>query len=69
MTDERLEQLLRAALPPASAEGPSRNLWPLIADRIEAPVAWSWLDMGVALVSAIALIMFPKGLLLLVYHL
>jgi hypothetical protein len=69
MTDERLQHLLQSAFPPAAGEGPSRDLWPLVVDRVQAPSAWSWLDVSLAAIVAILLVMFPKGLLLLTYHL
>lgn len=70
MTDEnRLEYLLRSALPPAPASGPSRDLWPLVVNRIQAPPRWSWIDAGLAAVVTIALLMFPEWILLLAYHL
>jgi len=70
MTDEeRLRDLLRAAVRPTAARGPSRDLWPLIIRRSEAPPAWSWLDLSLATVVAIALLMYPGWLWPLAYHL
>jgi hypothetical protein len=68
-TDEHLARLLRSAVPPARRAGPSRDLWPLIADRIDAPVRWSPLDIGLSVAVAIVLLVFREGLLLLAYHL
>jgi hypothetical protein len=67
--DERLEHLLRAALRRANAPGPSRDLWPSIVSRSQAPVAVSWLDVGLAAVAAIVLLMRPGWLWFLAYHL
>jgi len=67
--DDRLAQMLRAALPPALAAGPSRDLWPRVANRLEAQVRVSWLDLGIAAVVAVALLMRPAWLWLLAYHL
>jgi len=67
--DERLERLLRSALPPTSGRGPSRDLWPLIVSRSRVPVAWSWFDFSLAAVIAIVLLLFPDWLWLLAYHL
>jgi len=67
--DVRLEQLLRAALRRADASGPSRDLWPCVVSRIQAPVGVSWLDLGVAALVAILLLMRPGWLWLLAYHL
>lgn len=70
MTDEeRLRHLLRTAVQPTAVPGPSRDLWPLIVSRSEAPVAWSWLDLSMTAVVAIALLMYPGWLWLLAYHL
>ena len=68
-TDDRLEQLLRTALPPAPVPTPSRDLWPLVAYRIQAQPQWSWVDLGLAAVVAIVLMMFPEWLSILAYHL
>jgi hypothetical protein len=67
--DDRLAHLLRAALPPANAAGPSRDLWPRVASRLDARVRVSWLDLGVAAAVAAALLMRPAWLWLLAYHL
>ena len=67
--DERLARLLRSTLRPVVVPAPSRDLWPSIVSRSRAPVAWSWLDLGVAAVVAIALLVFPNWLSLLAYHL
>jgi len=68
MTDEYLKDLLRSALPPMSRQGPARDLWPKVVSRIEAPPGWSWLDISVAIGLAIALLIFPKALLLIAFH-
>jgi hypothetical protein len=69
MTDERLGSLLRSALPPTDAGGPSCDLWPLVLGRTASPAAWSWLDVGLAGVVALVLLQFPEWLWLLAYHL
>jgi len=70
MTDEeRLRHLLRTAVQRTAVPSPSRNLWPLIVSRSEAPRGWSWLDLSLAAVVAIALLMYPGRLWLLAYHL
>lgn len=70
MTDtERLGVLLREALHPTEDRQPSRDLWPLVVERIEAPMAWSWADLSVAAAIAVVLLMFPEGVWLLAYHL
>jgi hypothetical protein len=67
--DERLERLLRAALQRPATPGPSRDLWPSIVSRSQAPVGVSWLDVGVAAVVALVLLLRPGWLWLLAYHL
>ena len=77
--DDRLHKLLRTALPGVSDEGPSRDLWPPVASRID-PYAgrvprsgpggvMSWFDLGVAAAVAVVLMLFPEWLFLLLYHL
>ena len=66
---DRLQGLLRSALPPAARQEPSRDLWPLVVSRVEAPAVWSWVDMTLAALVAIALLLFPEGLFILAYHL
>lgn len=68
--NQRLESLIRSAIPPVSATPPSRDLWPSLADRISAPVVrWSWFDIGLAAAITFALIVFPQTLLPLAFHL
>ncbi len=67
--DDRLVHLLRTALPPAGAARPSRDLWPSVASRMEAPARVSWLDLALAAVVAAALLTRPAWLWLLAYHL
>jgi hypothetical protein len=67
--DEGLQHLLRSALPRAADQAPARDLWPLVVNRVQARVRWSWLDVGLAGVVTIVLLMFPRWLFLLAYHL
>ncbi len=73
MSDDDLKNLLRSAFPQPDDQKPSRDLWPWIVERIQTPAEWSWIDLCVAagVVSGvtIALLMLPKALLLLAYHL
>lgn len=73
MNEERLRSLLCSAFPKPSNDKPSRDLWPSVVRRIEAPPAWSSTDttvaVGVAVGVAITLAILPKALLLLAYHL
>ena len=69
MTEEdRLRDLLRAAYPPPPGRGPSRDLWVSIVSRIDTPVRPSRLDVALATLIAALMIVFPKYLWLLVYH-
>ncbi len=69
MDDDRLQRLLRSAFTPTVCQGPSRDLWPLVVERVQAKVGPSWLDISLAGVVTLALLMFPQSLLLLAYHL
>ncbi len=70
MTEQhRLARLLREALPPSTAQAPSRDLWPLVVGRSHATPSWSWLDLGMATGVLIVLSVFPDWLWLLAYHL
>jgi hypothetical protein len=66
---DRLEDLLRAALPPAAAGEPGPDLWPRVVERLDASPAMSWVDLWLVAIVAITLLMFPEGLFLLAYHL
>lgn len=80
MTDDRLGELLRAAMPPTrdrTSPGNAdrgvpvdrRDVWPDLVARLEGAPRWTMLDLGLAAAAAIALLMFPEWLWLLVYHL
>jgi hypothetical protein len=69
MSDDQLKNLLHSAFPHADFRKPSRDLWPSVVERIQAPTEWSpfdvYLAVGVVAGTAIALVMLPKALLLL----
>ena len=65
---DRLSALLRAALSPTDDRPPARDLWPRVAERIDAPARWSPLDLALAAIVAVVLLMFPEGVWLLAYH-
>jgi hypothetical protein len=69
MRDERLERLLRAALPPTEDVSPRNDAWPAIARRLDEKPRWSVLDVSLGVAAAVALLLFPESLWLLVYHL
>jgi hypothetical protein len=64
---DRLQQLLRAALPPADGE-PVADLWPRVLARVDSPPRWSWIDAGFAAIAAATLLLYPEGLYLLAFH-
>ena len=68
MSDDRLGELLRAAMPP-TADTAHRNVWPDLVVRLDRRPRWTVLDIGLAAAAAAALLMFPEWLWLLVYHL
>ena len=69
MTDERLQKLLRAALPPTEDVGARHDLWRSLAQRLDEKPRWSVLDVALGAAAAVALLLFPEWLWLLVYHL
>ena len=66
---DRLEDLLRAALPPVVAGEPGRDLWPRVVERLDSSSTVSWVDLSLIAIVAITLLLFPEGLFLLAYHL
>ncbi len=69
MNEENLKELLRSALPPATGQGPIRDLWPAIVQRIESPPAWSWLDISILAGVTIGILVFPSSLVLMALNL
>ena len=69
MTDERLKDLVKAALPPSQIDGPAKDVWPRIESRLHQRPQWSYMDLGLAAAAATALLVFPEWLWLLAYHL
>jgi len=67
--DKRLRDLVRLAIPPVAAVKPSRDLWPSVVEKIQAPAEWSWVDVALAAAVLIALAVFPEWLFVIVYHL
>ena len=68
MTDDRLGQLLRAALPPTQDSASLRDLWPSLEQRLDEGARWSLIDVGLGIAALLALLVFPEWLLPLVYH-
>jgi hypothetical protein len=70
MTDDRLGDLLRAAMPPPDDNPASRlDRWPDLVARIERRARWTVFDFGLAAAAACGLLMFPEWLWLLAFHL
>jgi hypothetical protein len=68
---ERIEQLLKTALPPMGAGmEPRRDLWPAMLKRLEArPAAVPWFDWALLAAAAACLAIFPGAIPVLLYHL
>ena len=70
VSDERLRRALRAAIPPADAAGPSRDLWPRVWRRLaEQPAPASRLDWALLAALLAWLVIFPESIVALLYHL
>jgi hypothetical protein len=67
--DERLARLLRRGFPPLPAQQLARDLWPAVAERMNARARWSGFDIGVAVAVAITVVLSPDTLWLIAYHL
>jgi len=67
--DERIADLVRAALPHPAGGGPSADLWPAVVERLDRPIGSPWLDVGLAAGIIAMLLAFPQWALLLAYHL
>jgi len=68
--DEELRAALRRAIPPATEMELARDLWPEMQRRLTAGDAgFPWLDWGLAAAALLWLLLFPKILLPLLYHL
>lgn len=68
---DRLQRLLRAALPPIVDDPvPSRSLWPAMLQRVQSePRAVPWFDWALAGGLAVFLAAFPATIPMLLYYL
>jgi len=70
---QRIEQLLKASLPPIGDRGEAelrRDLWPAMLKRLEArPTAVPWFDWALLAAVATWLAFFPGAIPVLLYHL
>ena len=68
--DERIEKILREAIPPLTGAELQRELWPLMPRRLEErSFTVSWLDWSLIVVSFFWLVAFPEVIPALLYHL
>jgi len=67
--DQRLHDLLRAALPPSEVRPPARDLWLDVLTRDVAPTRGSRADFGIAVLVGLVLLWFPQWIWFLAYHL
>jgi hypothetical protein len=72
--DDRLRRLLREAVAPVCDEGPQRDLWPAVLERVHAAareerIAAPWYDWALA-ASVVAFAVFvPASIPVLLYYL
>lgn len=68
--DERLRHALRQVFPPIGDSAPERDLWPCVLGRLaEQRGGVSSLDWAVILALGLWLMLFPRLILALIYHL
>ena len=74
--EERMKQVLRAALPPVDGDAePSIDLWPAVLRRLDeerpapSPSRWVWFDGALLAGLALVAVAFPASIPLLVYYL
>ena len=68
MTERRLNELLRSALPPA-VDDAHRDVWPEVVERLDRHAHWSLVDVGLAAAATLALLLNPDWIWLIAYHL
>ena len=70
MNDDRVKELLRAAIPPAGDAELKRDLWPDVRRRLDERTlrvsAFDWVLIAAILAS---MMLFPQAALTLLYHL
>ena len=61
---------LKQSIPPWPESGPRSDLWPRMLRRIEEPqLRFGWLDAALAGLAAASLLVFPRLIPLMLYHL
>ena len=67
--DEKLQELLRNAIPPVKDSGPRRDLWPRMLQKLtEQPIRVSWVDWILIGLAALWLVIFPQVIPALLYQ-
>ncbi len=70
MNEERLKELVKAALPPVERTEPGRDLWPAMRRRIdEQAMRVPVLDWALIAAVLVWIAIDPAGALTLLYHL
>lgn len=64
-----VRHLLKSALPPVPPVTSSRDLWPEVVRRSQRPARWTSVDSSIAAAAVLALLLFPKWIWFLAYHL
>jgi hypothetical protein len=68
MTEDHLRDLLKSAMPPSTADEPSRDLWPQVLRHGHRWPAWAWVDLGLAAAATLAALSMPSTWFLLACH-
>jgi hypothetical protein len=72
-SDNRIEHLLKQSLPPTGDQPRAtqrRDLWPAMRDRLEQrSFALPWFDWALLAGVIVGLVLFPKTIPVLLYHL
>jgi len=67
--DQKVRAILKQAFPPVTTEL-GRDLWPAVLRKLDAPsLAVPWYDWALLAVLGGTFVLFPKFILVFVYHL
>jgi hypothetical protein len=67
---EKIQELLKTAIPPVADPELKRDLWPQMLQKLgEGPVRVSWLDWALVALVMVWLLVFPEAIPGLLYHL
>lgn len=67
--EERIRQLLKAALPPIEDAEPPRDLWPAMLRRLDQRSVPPWFDWALAGGLALFAVAFPSTIPVFLYYL